>query len=178
MANLDKKNLVSSISRSLSTTSFVLAEIKEKSTHIALEKVRRELKPLSGKITYVKNSLLKKAFQQNYQKNSVLRAFLGNQANFKFSVSICYLGAEWDKTLKIVSKFVKEGNLITFKDGLIDGQYYQAKDIDRIAALPSKAELMAKIVGGMKSPMCSAVYALKYNIQRLVFILSEKSKQA
>jgi len=44
-----------------------------------------------------------------------------------------------------------------------------------MAELPSKEELLGKIIGSMKSPMSKFVYALKFNTNKLVYILKQKS---
>ena len=82
----------------------------------------------------------------------------------------------WDKGLKAFYQFSKKEKTLGFKLGLVDNQIYSAEEIGRIAGLPSREELLGKIIGSMKSPMSKFIYALKYNTNKFVYILNAKSK--
>lgn len=45
-----------------------------------------------------------------------------------------------------------------------------------LAKLPSRAELLAKLMGSINAPVSNFVYALKYNLKGLVYLLSSIKK--
>ena len=54
---------------------------------------------------------------------------------------------------------------------------YNAEKALQIAQLPSREELLGKIIGSMKNPISKFVYALKFNTDKFVYILKAKSKE-
>ena len=62
-----------------------------------------------------------------------------------------------DATLaaRIISKEMKEAENLQFKAGVIDGVMYDAQGVTAIANIPSREELLSKLLGSLKSPMAS-----------------------
>jgi large subunit ribosomal protein L10 len=53
---------------------------------------------------------------------------------------------------KVLSKFAKENAKFTFKAGVVEGRVINIKDIDALASLPSKEELISKLMFLINSP--------------------------
>ena len=71
----------------------------------------------------------------------------------------------------------KKDSSLSFKLSLLDNSIYDAEKTAQIAQLPSKDELLGKIIGSMKSPISKFVYTLKFNTNKFVYILRAKSKE-
>lgn len=56
---------------------------------------------------------------------------------------------------KILDKSIQEFKKMELKAGVIDGQYYDAAGVVAIAKLPSRDELIAKLLGSFNSPISS-----------------------
>ena len=56
---------------------------------------------------------------------------------------------------KILDKFVKEFKKMELKGGVVDGEYYDAVGIGKVAQIPSRDELLAKLLGSFQSPVAS-----------------------
>lgn len=56
---------------------------------------------------------------------------------------------------KILDKSIKEFKKMEIKAGVIDGQYYDAAGVGVIAQLPSRDELIAKLLGSFQAPVSS-----------------------
>ena len=56
---------------------------------------------------------------------------------------------------KILDKFVKEFKKMELKGGVIDGEYYDAAGVSQIAQIPSRDELIAKLLGSFQAPIGS-----------------------
>ena len=48
---------------------------------------------------------------------------------------------------KVIKNFAKDNENLTIKGGMMEGEAYDAKQVEAIAALPSREELMGKIAG-------------------------------
>ena len=60
-----------------------------------------------------------------------------------------------------VSKFVDKYEPMTFKAGVVDGVYYDENTIQKIAKIPSRDELLSRLLGSFKAPMSSFARGVK-----------------
>ena len=67
---------------------------------------------------------------------------------------------------RILAKFAKTANALEIKGGVVEGIAYDAKGIGAIAAIPSREELLSKLLGSIQSPIT--------NFARVVNQLAEK----
>ena len=74
---------------------------------------------------------------------------------------------------KILKEFIKETKTeaLTVKAGLADGQVIDVAAVDALASLPSREELLAKLVGSMQAPISGLVNVLQGNIRNMVYVL-------
>lgn len=61
---------------------------------------------------------------------------------------------------KIVKEFAKTHPKIEFKMGYIEGEFYDAEQLEKVASIPSREVLIAKLLGSFKAPMSNFVYML------------------
>ncbi|KGF15200.1 50S ribosomal protein L10 [Peptostreptococcus sp. MV1] len=54
----------------------------------------------------------------------------------------------------------KNPDKITLKMGVVEGEFYDEAKIVALAAIPSREELIAKLLGSLKAPMSNFVYLL------------------
>lgn len=62
---------------------------------------------------------------------------------------------------RVLNKFMKETKKMQFKAGIIEGNFYDEDNIKEVATLPSREELIAKLLGSIKSPISNFAYMLK-----------------
>ena len=74
---------------------------------------------------------------------------------------------------KLLIKFIKETKTeaLTVKAGICDGKIIDAAGVDALANLPSREEMLAKIVGSMQAPISGLVNVLQGNIRNIVYVL-------
>ncbi len=58
------------------------------------------------------------------------------------------------------NKAMKSTGKMTFKAGVVEGDYYDAEGITSIAMLPSREELIAKFMGSISSPIQKFAYLM------------------
>ena len=54
---------------------------------------------------------------------------------------------------RIVAKFAKDIKALSLKSGVVEGTYYDEAGINVIATIPSKEELLSKLLGSLQSPI-------------------------
>lgn len=74
---------------------------------------------------------------------------------------------------KILKEFIKETKTqaLSVKAGIADGQVIDAASVDALASLPSREELLAKLLGSMQAPISGVVNVLQGNIRNMVYVL-------
>lgn len=78
---------------------------------------------------------------------------------------------------KILCKFVKDANKTEIKGGILDGKVMDAAGITNLSKLPSKEELIAKMLGSMNAPVTNFVGVLAAIPRGLVCALNAIAQQ-
>ncbi len=117
--------------------------------------LRKQLREAGVRYSVVKNTLARKA--------SVGTPFEQAAEHFK-GVTAVALSSDNDPVglSKAISKFSKDNpDVFTFKTGIVEGKLVALRDVDEIASLPSKEELISKVM-----------FLINCQAQRLVTVLS------
>ncbi|MFL6213954.1 MAG: 50S ribosomal protein L10 [Blastocatellia bacterium] len=102
------------------------------------ERLRRELRQANLTYRVVKNTLAIRA-AEGTPMASVSENFTGATA--------IALSKDDPVTLaKVLSKWAKESPVFSFKGGLVEGRAIRVEDIEAIATLPTKEELVSKVM--------------------------------
>lgn len=176
MVNQNKKIQVDLLTSALEKNSnFLVAKI-DRTSHQNLESLRRELRKASSSIQVIKNSYFEKAVNKLASKNKTYLELKKKHLPLNSASIIVFLDKAWDAGLKAFYEFTQKDKTLSFKLSLLDNSVYSDSDTSKIAKLPARDQLIAKIIGSMKSPTSKLVYSLKYNTNKLVYILQAKSK--
>jgi len=73
---------------------------------------------------------------------------------------------------KILADFAKSHESLKMYGGVIAEKYVDAIYLEELAKLPSKTELLARLVGSVKAPISGLVYTLKGNLSNLVYVFN------
>ncbi len=133
-----------------------------------LFQLRNNLKENDDLLLVAKKTLIRKIFQENnidYQDEKMLGQ-LALIFGFKDELS----------PIKISHKFSKTNENLKILGGFFENKVISREDVLNLASLPSKKELLAKLVGSLKSPMAGLTSVLQGNIKGLVYVLSQKAK--
>jgi large subunit ribosomal protein L10 len=106
--------------------------------------LRKAVRGAGAKYRVVKNTLAERA-----AKGTKVEAGLKDLSGV---TSIAYTSGDPVALAKALSKYVKDNPELSFKAGVVDGQTVSVKDIDALAALPSKEEIYAKLLMLMNAP--------------------------
>lgn len=61
---------------------------------------------------------------------------------------------------RIVANFAKTADKLEIKAGIVEGKYYDAKEMTAIANIPSREVLLGKLLGSMNSPIANLARVL------------------
>ena len=93
------------------------------------------------------------------------------------SIAIAVSDKEQVAPAKLLSDFIKENKILTIKGGYVDKKAVDAKQIEALASLPGKEELIGKMLGSLKSPLYGLANVLNGNIRGLVVALNSVKDQ-
>ena len=132
-----------------------------------VNQLRDRVREVGGTLQVIKNSLLARALNDNDYKVE----------KDDFAGQSIALFAETDEIapLKVMAVFAKSISLLPFKMGFMAGKILTAEELTKFASLPSKIELQAKLVSMLASQPSRLVYALNWNLQKLVLVIKEVS---
>jgi len=175
MVTTQKKFQVAELNKILKENpNFLLVKL-EKTTHQSLESLRKQLRKNDSSLKVIKNTLFQKAV--NLISDKPLFADLKKKFfPMKEPSALVTFKKNWSDPLKTIFQFINKEKTLSFKFALLDSALYKNEEIEKIAQLPGRNELMAKIISSIKSPMSKFVYSLKFNTNKFVYILKTKSK--
>ncbi len=79
---------------------------------------------------------------------------------------------------KVVSDFAKEhDHKPVFKVGILDNQVVSAAEIERLAQLPPREQLLAQLAGALEGPMAALASALEGKVQEMSGLLEALKEQ-
>ena len=61
---------------------------------------------------------------------------------------------------RIIAKFVKTAPKLEMVSGVVEGNYYDKSGVDALAAIPSREELLGKLLGSIQSPIANLARVL------------------
>ena len=124
--------------------------------------LRDKIRAAGGRFRVVKNTMLRRA---------VAGTELEGVQEFCFgSTAVMISGAEDPVTpVKELMAFAKDHEVITVKGGGIEGRVMSDKDVIALSKLPSKEQLLAKMLGSMNAPASNLVGALSGVARNLVY---------
>ena len=61
---------------------------------------------------------------------------------------------------RVLCKFAKTANALEVKGGVVEGTLYDAKGIENVSKIPSREELLSRLLGSMQSPVANLARVL------------------
>ena len=129
-----------------------------------LSALRKKMKAQGSEVKVAKKTLLKLAFKKAGSPSIV--------EELKGEVALAFGFEDEIAPAKLCYQFSKENPNLKILGGFFEGKIRGAEDIVALAQLPSREELLAKLVSSMSAPVSNFVYALQYNLKGLIYSLS------
>ncbi|HPW56823.1 MAG: 50S ribosomal protein L10 [Thermoanaerobaculaceae bacterium] len=136
--------------------------------------LRRRVAEAEASYIVVKNTLARIAVSGS-RNEAVGALMLGPTA-------VAYTTRDVVPLAKALADFAKGHDKLKFRGGLVEGQLLTGVEAQQIATLPSKTELVAKLLFILQSPMRRLVTALNWPLRSLAVtvqqVADEKARQA
>lgn len=175
MASTKKVEQVKSIQDLINNTpNFALIGFN-KIKHQNLEELRKSVRKTSAKIKVVKNNLVKKALTKLSIEDKKYSTIIKQSKDIKENTALLILDQDYSGALKSVLDYSKTDENISFKFGLLDGIVYEALELAKIAALPSKDQLLSKLLYIFKGPSSRLYYSIKSPMSKIINILKSEN---
>ena len=131
-------------------------------------KLRRAVQAAGGKYQVVKNTLAELA--------GTGTAAEGGLKNLKGTHSIAYTQTDPVALAKALTKIAKDVPAFQFKSGVVEGRVISIAEIKQLAEMPSKEELISKIMFLLNAPAQRIATALNALPRNLAITVSEAVK--
>jgi len=129
--------------------------------------LRDELKKEDCQLQVIKKTLVQKVLEKLGEKDLAdkIKSIKGQMALvFGFSDEVA--------PAKVCYQFSKKQEKLQLIAGILGKEFLDKEKIMALAELPSKQELLARLVGSLKAPISNFVYVLNGNIKGLVCALN------
>lgn len=174
MSRQDKKDILSSIINSIDgEVNFALVHF-HKLSHQNMEKIRVDLQKVGAKLSVVKNSMFEKAINKLSQKNKLYSKIKKDSFPIRYKSGLLTFKSSWFEGLKAFYQFSKNNENLSLEVGVFDQIGYDKESINSLATLPSKNELLSKLLMVMQNPIAKTTQIMNSPFQKLLYILSQK----
>ena len=145
MPTSDKELLVSEIKARLNDAGSLLLVDYRGLTVKEMQELRNQLRAAGSELKVYKNSLADIAIRELALPS--LDAYLAGPT------AIIFTGEDPVAPAKALTTFAKTHKALELKGGLVENQVIDAEGVKAIATLPSREELIAKLLGTMLNPI-------------------------
>ncbi|MBU1177778.1 50S ribosomal protein L10 [Patescibacteria group bacterium] len=160
-----KKEIIAGLTDKLNKAKSVVLTNYQGLTVSEVQELRQQMKEQAVDYHIVKNTLLKVSWDQSELKDVELAKQAGPVAvaiGYEDEVApakLCWAYAKGHKNLEVGS-------------GVLENKLLTKEEIEALAKLPSKDELIAKTIGTIKAPLTGFVNVLAGNLRGLVGVLN------
>ena len=160
---LKKKVVEDIIERVKNSKSVVLVNYKGLTVAEDTE-LRNAFRKVNVEYKVLKNTLVRKAFDEMGVTS------FDNDLNGPTAVAF---GSDERGASKVIVEAVKKyGEKLAVKSAYVDGGYVDVEGVKALAAMPSKEELIAKMLGSMQSPITKFAGVLSATLRSVVIALN------
>ena len=131
--------------------------------------LRKQVRETGSEYVVIKNTLALIAV-----KDTPLQKLTGT---FSGMTAIAYNTTDPVALAKVLTKFAKDVPSVQFKGALLAGQVVAASEIQNIANLPSREELLSKLLYLMQHPIRGLAVVLNGTIRNFAVVLDQIAKQ-
>lgn len=137
------------------------------------QEFRNQLRTAGAKFQVVKNTIARLAVKDS--------AYSEVEGNFQGMSAVAWTDTDPVVLSKAVSKFLKDNkDFYSFKAGIVEGKVVDFSQVESIANLPSKEELIAKLLFVLNAPaqqIASVINAVPRNLAVVIKQIGEKAPE-
>jgi large subunit ribosomal protein L10 len=164
-----KKEQVEKLNADLKNVSSMVVATYSKLTVAQDYELRKTLRGAGAKYKVVKNTLAQLA-AKGTKVEEALKGLSG-------VTSIAYTSGDPVAMAKALSKYAKDTPEFTFKVGVVEGRVISIKEIESLASMPSKGELMSKLLFLINAPAQRLVTVMNAVGRNLAVVVDQGVQQ-
>lgn len=131
--------------------------------------LRKKLRAIDAEVRVVKNTLILRA-----AKGTPLE---GLSAHFAGPTAVAFSHGDPVAMAKAMKEFATASPKVTVRAGFVEGRVLSAKEVETLASIPSRDVLIARLVGGLASPVTRLVQAFSGPPRKLAYVLESIRKR-
>jgi len=132
---------------------------------------RRQIVEMGGEFEVVKKRILVKAAEQAGVE-------LDPKSLAKGHIGLVFAGKDALPIAKEIYKLGKETNqAVEVMGGFLEGQLYNAQDVEKLSQLPGKDEMRAQLLATLEAPMAQTVAVMQSALCAVLYCLENKAKE-
>ena len=131
--------------------------------------LRARVRQAGGSYEVVKNSLALRAIEG--------KALAAMKGTFTGALAIVYTEGDPVAVAKVLTEYAKTVPQVVFRGGIVDGKPIAANEVEQIAKLPSREELISKLLFLLQSPVSRFVRTLNAVTQQFVVVVDQVAKK-
>lgn len=135
-----------------------------------MQELRRVMRAKGVEYEVIKKTLLSKSLES-------AGITTVNVDDLQGMVSVAISDQDELEPAKSTTAFAKTHDKFKVLAGWVTGNFYQAKQVEALAKLPSKPELLGKFVGTIQAPLSGFVSVLQGNLRGLVQVINAMSQK-
>jgi len=134
-----------------------------------LQNLRVQLRGVGAEFQVAKNTLTRIAANK--------KGITALDATLEGPTALVFTGEDVVGPSKVINDFARTSRILKVKGALLQGKAVAADQVEALATLPPKEELIAMIVGSLDAPISNVVFALDFAITEFTSLLDARVAQ-
>lgn len=135
-----------------------------------VQELRGKLRSEESEMMVAKKSLIKRMLSEGGADDSIV-------SSMDSGVAVVFGFKDEVAPAKTLADFAKTHEAVSFYAGVLEGKVLSGEEVTSLSKLPSKQELLSKMVGSMKSPISGFANVLAGNQRSFLTVLTRISEQ-
>jgi large subunit ribosomal protein L10 len=169
MPRPDKVEMVERLAADLRATDVFYFVDYRGLTHSEASELRNRLAKVDASFKVVKNTLTKRAAAE--------AGIEGLDEMLQGPTAIAYCFGDPVQVAKTIQDFIKDSKKATIRGGRLQRSILTASEVEKLATLPSREQLIGQLVGLVAAPLAGLVGVLGGPIRGLVLVLGQVEDQ-
>lgn len=164
MDRAQKAEFIESVREAFAAAPFVILTDFKGSTVLEIDRIRRATEEAGGKFQVVKNTLARIAVTDTPAD--------GLGAHFRGNIGVVFAGDDPIGVAKVFRQLRKDNDKLETRAGFFEGDVLDAKGVDAVADLPSREELLSKLLATLQEAPRQVVSVLQAPARDLLYLLN------